>query len=86
MIFKKVYISFIYFFGVLGGLLFGYDMGVIFGVLLFIREDMELILFLEGLVVSGVLIGVLVGVVFCGRFFDCYGRKKIIIWLGVFFI
>lgn len=73
---KKAYISLIYFFGALGGLLFGYDTGVISGALLFIREDMELTPFLEGLVVSGVLIGALVGAAFCGRFSDRYGRKK----------
>ncbi|MCY8127655.1 sugar porter family MFS transporter, partial [Bacillus spizizenii] len=82
---KKAYISLIYFFGALGGLLFGYDTGVISGALLFIREDMELTPFLEGLVVSGVLIGALVGAAFCGRFSDRYGRKKTIIWLGVLF-
>ncbi|WP_336184123.1 sugar porter family MFS transporter [Bacillus sp. 205(2023)] len=82
---KKAYISLIYFFGALGGLLFGYDTGVISGALLFIREDMELTPFLEGLVVSGVLIGALAGAAFCGRFSDRYGRKKTIIWLGVLF-
>jgi sugar porter (SP) family MFS transporter len=82
---KKVYISLIYFFGALGGLLFGYDTGVISGALLFIREDMELTPFLEGLVVSGVLIGALIGAAFCGQFADRYGRKKAIFWLGVLF-
>lgn len=81
----KVYISLIYFFGALGGLLFGYDTGVISGALLYIREDMGLSPFLEGLVVSGVLIGALIGAAFCGRFADRYGRKKAIIWLGVLF-
>ncbi|MGG0159511.1 sugar porter family MFS transporter [Bacillus velezensis] len=81
----KIYISLIYFFGALGGLLFGYDTGVISGALLYIRQDMGLTPFLEGLVVSGVLIGALIGAAFCGRVADRYGRKNAIIWLGVLF-
>lgn len=82
---KKGYINLIYFFGALGGLLFGYDTGVISGALLFIKEDLGLTPFLEGLVVSGVLIGALVGAAFCGTFADRVGRKKTIIWLGALF-
>ncbi|MDE5054379.1 sugar porter family MFS transporter [Niallia taxi] len=82
---KKAYINLIYFFGALGGLLFGYDTGVISGALLFIKEDLGLTPFMEGLVVSGVLIGALLGAALCGPFADRVGRKKAIIWLGVLF-
>ncbi|KAB2496069.1 sugar porter family MFS transporter [Priestia endophytica] len=82
---KKAYISVIYFFGALGGLLFGYDTGVISGALLFIREDLGLTPFMEGLVVSGVLIGALIGAALCGPIADKIGRKKTIILLGVLF-
>ncbi len=82
---KKVYINVIYFFGALGGLLFGYDTGVISGALIFIKEDLGLTPFMEGLVVSGVLIGALVGAAFGGTLADRIGRKKLIIWLGVLF-
>ncbi|PKG24735.1 sugar porter family MFS transporter [Niallia nealsonii] len=82
---KKAYISLIYFFGALGGLLFGYDTGVISGALLFIREDLGLTPLMEGIVVSGVLIGALIGAAFCGNFADRIGRKKAIIWLGLLF-
>jgi hypothetical protein len=44
--------KFIYFFGALGGLLFGYDTGVISGAILFIEEDLGLTPFFNGLVVS----------------------------------
>src|SRR3954449_7317043 len=37
----------------LGGLLFGYDTGVISGALLYMREDLHLTSFWEGFVVSG---------------------------------
>lgn len=78
--------AFIYFFGALGGMLFGYDTGVISGALLFIRKDLGLTSTLEGLVVSGVMIGAVVGSLASGPFADRFGRKKIIIFLSVLFI
>ena len=42
----------IYFFGALGGLLFGYDTGVISGAILFITDDFELSPFMQGAVVA----------------------------------
>ena len=43
----------VYFFGALGGMLFGYDTGVISGAILFIPNDFKLTPFLEGAVVAG---------------------------------
>ena len=46
----------IYFFGALGGVLFGYDTGVISGALLFIPNDFKLSPFLQGAIVAGLLL------------------------------
>ncbi len=47
----------LYFCGALGGALYGYDTGVNSGAILFIKEDLRLNAFTEGLVVSSILIG-----------------------------
>ena len=45
----------------LGGMLFGYDIGVISGAILFIKKDFSLSPGLEEIVVSSVLLGSLIG-------------------------
>lgn len=82
---KTLYIGMIYFFGALGGLLFGFDTGVISGALLYITQDFQLTPFYEGLVVGGLLIGAAIGAGFCGMLSDKIGRKKSIILLGILF-
>lgn len=82
---KKLYINLIYFFGALGGLLFGYDTGVISGALLFIKRDLGLDPVLEGLVVSSVMFGAILGSVVTGPLSDKFGRKKLIIILALIF-
>jgi MFS family permease len=67
----------------LGGLLFGYDTGVISGALLFIGQDFELNPFLEGFIVSSLLLGAMVGAGVSGALSDRLGRKPLIVagWL-----
>lgn len=69
----------------LGGLLFGYDIGIISGALLFIREGFPLTPFLEGLVVSSILIGAVIGAGVSGNFSDRLGRRKLILISAVIF-
>ena len=69
----------------LGGLLFGYDTGVISGALLFMGHDLHLTPFTTGLVTSSLLFGAAFGALFSGHFAAAAGRKKIIIILAVIF-
>ena len=59
----------------LGGLLFGYDTGVISGALPFLREDLELSSLQEATVVSSLLFGAMIGALIGGKLSDVLGRK-----------
>ncbi len=75
----------IYFFGALGGLLFGYDTGVISGALLFIPNTFKLSSFLEGAIVAGLLLGAMIGAACAGRLADRIGRRRLIIIAAIVF-
>jgi sugar porter (SP) family MFS transporter len=75
----------IYFFGALGGLLFGYDTGVISGALLFIPDDFKLTPFLQGAIVASLLLGAMIGAAAAGRFADRFGRRNVIITAAIIF-
>jgi sugar porter (SP) family MFS transporter len=75
----------IYFFGALGGVLFGYDTGVISGALLFIPNDFKLSPYLQGAIVAGLLLGAMIGAAFAGRLSDQWGRRRLIIIAAIVF-
>ncbi|MEO8820653.1 MAG: MFS transporter, partial [Ginsengibacter sp.] len=69
----------------IGGLLFGYDTGVISGAILFIQKQYGLSSTMEEVVVSSVLVGAIIGAVIGGALTDKYGRRKMIILAGIIF-
>jgi sugar porter (SP) family MFS transporter len=71
--------SFVYFFGALGGMLFGYDTGIISGAILFIKNDMHLSSFEQGIVVSAILLGAIIGAALISFLSDRFGRKKMVL-------
>jgi len=70
----------------LGGLLFGYDTGVISGALLYMKDDLGLSAFGEATVVSSLLFpGAALGALFGGRVADRIGRKgTLLVCAGLF--
>ncbi|MDT3993639.1 sugar porter family MFS transporter, partial [Mammaliicoccus fleurettii] len=76
----------IFFLGALGGLLYGYDTGVISGALLFIKNDIPLTSFTEGLVVSSMLVGAIFGSGASGPLSDKLGRRKLVFIIAIVFI
>ncbi|GAA3612392.1 sugar porter family MFS transporter [Secundilactobacillus similis DSM 23365 = JCM 2765] len=82
---RKVSTGFIYFFGALGGLLFGYDTGVISGAILFIQKQLHLGSWQQGWVVSAVLLGAVLGAAIIGPSSDKYGRRKLLLLSAIIF-
>ena len=70
----------------LGGLLFGFDSGVISGCEEAIQGEFALAPFWHGLVVAGALIGTVFGALAAGRMCDRLGRKPTLVWMGVLFL
>ncbi len=72
-------------FAAIGGLLFGYDTGVISGAELFLKKDFVLSTFALELIVSGVLAGAAVGSFVGGRLADLHGRRRLLFGTAVIF-
>ena len=68
-----------------GGLLFGYDTGVINGAFSSLKTNMALTPETEGLVMGILLIGAAIGSVCGGKLADFFGRRTYLIWLSVIF-
>lgn len=66
-------------------MLFGYDIGVISGAILFVKKEFSLSPSLEEIVVSSVLLGSLAGAIFGGVLADRLGRRKLLIIAAIVF-
>lgn len=70
----------------LGGFLFGFDSGVISGCEKAIQGEFSLSAFWHGLIISGALIGTVIGVFTAGRPSDRWGRKPTLWLMAVLFL
>ncbi|XP_049379561.1 inositol transporter 4 [Solanum stenotomum] len=85
---KTPYIMRLAFSAGIGGLLFGYDTGVISGALLYIRDDFKSVdkhTWLQETIVSMAVAGAIFGAAFGGWFNDKYGRRKSILLADILF-
>lgn len=68
-----------------GGLLFGFDTGVISGAIPFFQKDFNIDESMIELITSSGLLGAILGALFCGKVTDRLGRKKVILASAVIF-
>lgn len=85
---KKISSAFIYFFGAFGGILFGYDIGVMTGALPFLRSDWGLRdeAGVIGWITSGVMFGAIFGGAIAGQLSDRFGRRRMILAAALVFV
>lgn len=77
---------FIFVFGALGGLLFGFDTGIISGASPLIENAFHLSIAQTSFVTSSVLIGSSIGALSIGTLSDKYGRRKMLLISAILFI
>lgn len=82
---KRINIYFVTIVITLGGLLFGYDTGVINGTQFYFSKYFELTGWLKGFIVSSALLGALLGAATAGMISKAIGRKKSLIIAAILF-
>jgi MFS family permease len=70
----------------LGGLLFGFDIAVINGAIVFLRKQFQLSDLQTEVAVSSLLLGCVFGASLAGTLSDRFGRKRILLWSAVLFL
>jgi len=83
---NRAFIFRISFIAALGGVLYGYDMGIIAAAIIFVKRSFALSTETEELVVSIVLLGAMAGALIGGAVADRIGRRATLVWASVVFI
>lgn len=82
---SKKYAFFVSITAALGGFLFGFDTAVISGAERDIQEVWQLSDWIHGLAIASALYGTVIGALFGGIPADRFGRKKSLLWIGLFY-
>lgn len=81
----RTYMSFIAVVGSIGGLLFGYDTGIIASALSPLAKQFSLSTGMEQIVVGSILVGCAVGALGAGSLTDRFGRRRVVSMVAVVF-
>jgi sugar porter (SP) family MFS transporter len=79
---RKINKPTLYFFGALGGILFGYDLGVISGILVIITKVWHLDSDQTGILTASLSAGAVLGAMLCSRLNNAIGRRRSIMVAG----
>jgi len=82
----KPFAYFLMIFAGMGGILYGYDLGVISGALLFVKHDISMTEMGESLIVGAVLGGGAIAILIGGILSDVFGRRRMISIASLIFI
>ena len=82
----RLFVSLVTATAALGGLLFGYDTGIISGALLFLKTEFGLTPNMQALVTSAALGGAALGAAFGGYVADRFGRRSVMLVLAIWFV
>ncbi len=81
-----VYVFVVSFVAAVGGLLFGFDTGVISGAIPFVTSKFSLNMLQQGLAVSNLMVACTVGALAAGPITDYFGRKRVLIIAALLFL
>jgi sugar porter (SP) family MFS transporter len=70
----------------LGGILYGFDVGIIAAALIYVQKSFALSTHMQEFVVSVVLVGAMLGAVVGGSIADRIGRRSTLMWGGAIFL
>src|SRR3989338_9752223 len=83
---QRYFILWVTLVGAMGGLLFGYDTGVISGALIFIHQTFHTSTWTEEIIVSSVVLGALLGAAISGKLADYFGRRSMLLIAAIAFV
>lgn len=83
---QQWFIAFIVFFAAMGGIIYGYDLGIIAGALLFMHKSIPMTDMQSSFVVSAVLGGGAIATLISGPLADIFGRRQMIIIATLIFL
>ncbi|MBA7578830.1 D-xylose-proton symporter [subsurface metagenome] len=82
---SALYLYIVSFVAAVGGLLFGFDTGVISGAIPFVTDHFQLSTLQAGFAVSSLMIACTIGATVVGALTDRFGRKKVLIFAALLF-
>lgn len=82
---NRLYVSIVSLVAATGGFLFGYDLAVVSGAIIFLRKEFALTMYQVGFALASAQIGCILAPLFAGPAIDRWGRKRILFLASLLF-